>query len=159
MITEIALLSCKNSGIAVLFHIKSCDLEYADDVVLLSKDTSMSQVFLDRVNDGDACLGCVLYHRSIRCCCKIGLTQNRNLFSQEKNWMKSVGLNSRIIASCSVVVCQIKRILVYRRLDSHSPIYSVSGIGATSDYRPKVAVLQQQCGHYFHTVPKHSPCE
>lgn len=44
MATEIP--SCENSGIEIGSHGKLSDLEYADDVVILSKDPSKLKVFL-----------------------------------------------------------------------------------------------------------------
>lgn len=42
---------CVNSDIDICLNRKMCDLEYAADVVLLSKNSSKMQVFFGNLND------------------------------------------------------------------------------------------------------------
>lgn len=48
---EIDLSTCGNCGIDIPSDDKLSELEYADDVALLSKDPSRLQICLDRLND------------------------------------------------------------------------------------------------------------
>lgn len=48
---KITLSPCKNSSIDIRSDRELSDLEYAEDIVLLSKDASKMPIFLDRLND------------------------------------------------------------------------------------------------------------
>lgn len=57
MVVEIGLCPCENSGTNICSDRKPCDLEYADNVVLLSEDLMKLQVILDRLNDSTGMFG------------------------------------------------------------------------------------------------------
>lgn len=74
---ETALSSCANTGIDIASDMMS-DLEYVDNVVLLSEDSGNLVSFLHRLSDGIECLVYVLHLLSVKCCCMTGL-----------NWLKA----------------------------------------------------------------------
>lgn len=51
MSVKIIPSSCENIGIDMCSNRKPSDLDYVDNVVLLSEESSKVQVFLDRLND------------------------------------------------------------------------------------------------------------
>lgn len=57
MVMKTSLSSCKNSGIYVCSDGKLRNLEYVNDIEVLSKDRSKLPVLLDRLNDGVCIFG------------------------------------------------------------------------------------------------------
>lgn len=61
-----------------------------------------------------------------------------------QNWMKWISWNTWVIASRPLVVYRVRRSRIYRRLDRHSQLWDIYGVGEQSDCHLKVEYTQQQ---------------
>lgn len=68
MVMEIVLSKCKNGDIYICPDKKLYDLEYADDVMLLSEDPKKLQAFLNRLNNSQGTFGMHSHLRNIKSC-------------------------------------------------------------------------------------------
>lgn len=77
-----ALSLCENSGADIYSNRNLFDSEYANDVVLLSKDPSKLQVFLDRPNDSIGTFWIYLHSRSVKCFWRTEVTRSQTSFAR-----------------------------------------------------------------------------
>lgn len=96
-------------------------LECADDIVLLNEDVIKSQAVLDSLIS----LRFVVYLRTLKCCCIVGLHRRRTLLFEGRNWAEEA-------ASHLVVVYQIGT-----GLDWCLRIRGIHNVSTTLAYRSK----------------------
>lgn len=85
---KIALSSCGNGDTEICLDRNPSDLEYADDDVLLSEDSSNLQVFLHRLNNSVGIFGMHVGTSTVKMLLQNWMAETRSLFLQWNNRMR-----------------------------------------------------------------------
>lgn len=82
MAIKLVLFSCENSGIDICQDRNLSDSEYANAVMLLSKDPSKLQIHLNRLNDSVGMFE--MHFPSTKCKMRV---RSRAMLIQDKTWV------------------------------------------------------------------------
>lgn len=146
MAMETVPSSCESSSIDISSDKNLPDFKYADNVLLLSNDSSKMLVFLTVWAVGYVCLGC---------CCRTELAQSRTSLLQQNRWRSWIDLGTRVVTRLEGIVYWNKCLYAYRRCGWCLLIWSVCEDRVTSGYWSKVEHTRQKWGQHCSATAKH----